>query len=151
MPRPIKAVRIVTREPLRAPQPPLKRAPLTANGLSRTNDVRYLFFMADLPSAYPLRDLFDAAVRGRTIRLTCRRCRHAAVLDSHAMWWLFHRKGWPDSFADVRRRCLCLMCLHRRGEKVRDPELELVADAPTDRSLEMPSEFDWKRELRRRR
>jgi hypothetical protein len=43
------------------------------------------------------------------------------------------------------------MCLHRRGLKVRDPELELVDEAPTDTSLPMPSELDWKREVRRRR
>lgn len=67
------------------------------------------------------------------------------------MWWLFHRKGWVDSLGAVRRRCLCLLCLHGKGEKVRDPELELVSEPPTDTRLPMPSEFDWKRELRRRR
>ena len=107
--------------------------------------------MPDLPSAYPLRDLFDAAVRGRSVRLTCRQCRHRAILSSHALWWLFHRKGWRDRFEDVRKRCVCLLCLHRRGEKVRNPEFELVHDEPTDTSLPMPSEMDWKRELRRRR
>jgi hypothetical protein len=107
--------------------------------------------MADLPSAFPLRDLFDAAARGRSIRLTCPKCGHAAVLSSHALWWRFHRKGWVDTFAAVRKRCLCLLCLHRRGAKVRNPLLELVDLAPTDTSLPMPSELDWKRELRRRR
>ena len=110
-----------------------------------------MFYVSDFPSAFPLRDLFDAAVRGRSIRLTCPRCGHSAVLSSHALWWLFHRKGWIDTFAAVRKRCLCLLCLHRRGRKVRDPELELVDEAPTDTILPMPSELDWKRELRRRR
>ena len=107
--------------------------------------------MPDLPTAYPLRDLFDAAVRHGGVRLTCRACRHSAVLDSHALWWLFHRNGWADRFRDVRKRCVCLMCLHRRGEKVRMPDLELVDEPPTDTSLPMPAELDWKRELRRRR
>jgi hypothetical protein len=110
-----------------------------------------VFWVPDFPSAYPLRDLFDAAVRGRTIRLTCPRCGHGAVFSSHALWWLFHRRGWPDGFREVRRRCLCLVCLYRRGAKVRDAELELVDDAPTDTRLPMPSELDWKREVRRRR
>lgn len=107
--------------------------------------------MADLPSAYPLRDLFDAAVRRPGIRLTCRKCRHSAVFSSHALWWLFHRKGWRDRFDDVRKRCICLMCLHRDGIKMRNPELEIVHEEPTDTSLAAPSELDWKRELRRRR
>jgi hypothetical protein len=107
--------------------------------------------MPDLPSAYPLRDLFDAAVRGRAVRLTCAKCRHAAVFSSRALWWLFHRKGWVDTFPEVRRRSLCIMCLHRQGMKVRNPEFELVDEAPTDASLPSPSELDWKRELRRRR
>ena len=110
-----------------------------------------MFYMSDLPTAFPLRDLFDAAARGRSVRLTCPECGHSAVLSSHALWWLFHRKGWIDTFGAVRKRCLCLLCLHRRGRKVRDPELRLVDEAPTDTSFPMPSELDWKRELRRRR
>jgi hypothetical protein len=107
--------------------------------------------MTDLPSPYPLRDLFDVAARGRNIRLTCPKCGHGTVLSSRALWWLFHRKGWVDNLRDVRRRCLCILCLHRRKMKVRSPELELVDEAPTDTSLPVPSELDWKREVRRRR
>lgn len=107
--------------------------------------------MPDLPTAYPLRDLFDAAVRHRTVKLTCRRCRHSNSFAAAALWWLFHQKGWKDRFVDVRRRCICLHCLHRFGEKVREPHLELVEEEPTDQTLPMPSELDWKRELRRRR
>ncbi|HEU0100327.1 MAG TPA: hypothetical protein VFQ67_16330 [Allosphingosinicella sp.] len=107
--------------------------------------------MSDAPTAYPLRDLFDVAVRGRSIRLTCARCGHATVVSSHALWWHFHRKGWVDTLREVRRRCLCIMCLHRHGLIVRDPVLELTHTPPTDTSLEMPSELDWKREVKRRR
>ena len=107
--------------------------------------------MADLPTAYPLRDLFDAAVRQGAVKLTCRQCRRVTIFPSHALWWLFHRNAWSDRFDDVRKRCLCLMCLHRTGAKIRYPDLELVDEPPTDSSLPMPSELDWKRELRRRR
>ena len=110
-----------------------------------------MFQMSDLPSAFPLRDLFDVAVRGRSLRLTCRECGHSAILSSHALWWLFRRKGWRDGLADARRRFVCLMCLHRLRRKVGNPELELVLDRPTESSLPMPPEMDWKRELRRRR
>jgi len=109
-----------------------------------------MFSMPDLPTAYPLRDLFDAAARGRNVRLTCSRCGHGSVFGSRALWWLFRRKGWVDTFREVRRRCLCIMCLHRLGVKVRNPEFELVDEPPTDTSLPGPSELDWKRELRRR-
>ena len=110
-----------------------------------------MFLVADLPSAFPLRDLFDVAVRGRSIRLTCARCGHSAVMSSHALWWLFRRRCWVDTFREVRGRCICLLCLHRRGGKIRDPRLELFDGPPTDASLPMPSEIDWKREVRRRR
>jgi ribosomal protein S27AE len=122
------------------------------NGRVSSGDyVRYLFAMSEPPALHPLRDLFDVAVRGRAVRLTCSRCGHGTVVSSHALWWLFHKKGWVDTLREVRRRCLCIMCLHRRGVKVRDPELDLVDEAPTDTSLPMPSELDWKREVRRRR
>jgi hypothetical protein len=107
--------------------------------------------VSDLPSIYPLRDLFDAAVRHSAVKLTCRRCGRVVIFSSHALWWRFQRRGWADRFDDVRKRCLCLMCLHRDGERVRNPELELVDEAPTDTSLPKPSEMEWKRELRRRR
>ena len=99
----------------------------------------------------PLRDLFDAAARQRTVKLTCRRCRHATSFAAAALWWLFERNGWRDGFADVRKRCICVYCLHRLGEKIRNPEFELTQEAPLDRRYPMPSELDWKRELRRRR
>jgi hypothetical protein len=107
--------------------------------------------MADLPSAYPLRDLFDAAVRNYSIKLTCTKCQRITIYSSLALWWLFQQKGWADRLKDVQKRCLCIMCLHRRGLKVRYPTLQLVHDEPTDTSLPLPSELDWKRELRRRR
>ena len=107
--------------------------------------------MPDLPTAYPLRDLFDAAVRHKTVRLTCIHCRHVTLFASAALWWLFQRKGWQDRFRDVQKRMVCLICLHERGIKVRYPELELVDEPPTETRFPLPSEIEWKRELRRRR
>ena len=107
--------------------------------------------MSDLPSAYPLRDLWDAAVRHKRVKLSCRECRHVSILSASSLWFLFHRNGWKEKFADVRRRCICLICLHRRGRKVRDPRLELVDELPTEMRLPEPSEIEWRREMRRRR
>ena len=107
--------------------------------------------MPDLPTAYPLRDLFDAAVRYASIKLTCRTCGHVTIFSAPALWWLFERKGWQDRFGDVRKRMVCLLCLHERGLKIRYPDLEMVDDPPTETRLPMPSEIEWKREVRRRR
>ncbi|HEV2817647.1 MAG TPA: hypothetical protein VGW40_10570 [Allosphingosinicella sp.] len=105
----------------------------------------------DGPPVHPLRDLFDAAVRHKSVKLTCTRCRHAKTFSAAALWWLFHRKGWQDDFEQVRRRFVCGLCLVRLHMRVRSPRLELVDDDPTDESFPLPSELDWKRELRRRR
>ena len=107
--------------------------------------------MAELPTAYPLRDLFDAAARGRNVRLTCPACGHDAVLNGMALWWLFQRRGWLDDFRDVRRRSVCSACWRRRRQKVRNPALALVETPPTDTRLPLPSAMDWKKEVRRRR
>jgi hypothetical protein len=106
--------------------------------------------MANLPSAYPLRDLFDAAVRYSAVRLTCPRCRHYLVFRSAALWWLFQRKGWQDRFPNVRRRYFCQTCWKRHGVKIH-ADIALVNEEPTDDSLPLPAELDWKRERRRRR
>jgi len=110
--------------------------------------------MADIfdgPGVHPLRDLFDAAVRHKTVRLTCRRCRYQNSYAAAALWWLFHRNGWADRFEAVAKRFYCSLCRQRLHIKVHRPRLELTDEAPADRSLAMPSELDWKRELRRRR
>ncbi len=107
--------------------------------------------MPDLPSAYPLRDLWDAAVRHKTVRLTCAQCRHVAILSASSLWYLFHRNGWKEGFEDVRRRCICLICLHQRGLRIRNPRLDLVDETPTEMRLPEPPDLEWKREMRRRR
>jgi hypothetical protein len=73
------------------------------------------------------------------------------MLSASSLWYLFHRKGWRDRFEDVRRRCVCLICLRRRGLKIRNARLELVDEPPTATRLPEPPEPEWKREMRRRR
>jgi hypothetical protein len=107
--------------------------------------------MPELPTAYPLRDLYDAAARGRNVRLTCRACGHVAILSGIALWWHFQRRGWLDDFRDVRRRSVCAECLKRLRRKVRNPDLLLVEAAPTETRLPLPSQIEWKKEVRRRR
>jgi hypothetical protein len=47
-------------------------------------------------------------------------------------------------FCDVPKKCRCRQC------GARGPALDLVEEEPNDSSLPLPSEQDWKRELRRR-
>jgi hypothetical protein len=96
-------------------------------------------------SANVIRDLFDVAAHGYTIRLTCRGCGRREVLSAPAVWHLFQVKRWRDLLSDVPKRFRCREC-GRKG-----PEPALVRDEPTTQKLPMPSEAEWKRELRRRR
>ena len=102
-------------------------------------------------SAYPLRNLFDAAVRQYSIKLTCQACQHVRILHPHALWWMFDKKGWPDSFRDVQRRAVCVPCRKLRAETVRNPRLELVHEEITGEPLPLPSEQEWRRALSRHR
>jgi hypothetical protein len=110
-----------------------------------------MFHHMESPSANPLRDLFDAAARRRTVRLTCRRCRHENSFAAAALWWHFRQRGWVSEFAEVQRRMVCRWCIKRHGMKIRNPRLRLTEETPLDNSLAMPTELDWKHELRRRR
>src|SRR5690349_3167721 len=97
--------------------------------------------------ANPIRDLFDAAVRRRNIRVSCG-CGHHAVLDAHALWWLFERNGWKIALPEVARRCICSRCVGAARGPRRPPQLEAVHEPATDQSLPMPPEAEWKRQLR---
>lgn len=44
-----------------------------------------------------------------------------------------------------------VLCIRRYEQRIREPRLELTEEPPLDWSLPMPSEPDWKQELRRRR
>ena len=60
----------------------------------------------DGAGVHPLRDLFDAAVRHKSVKLTCTRCGHAKIFSALALWWLFERKHAGLGFA----RWLTIAC-----------------------------------------
>lgn len=96
-------------------------------------------------SANPVRELFDACAHGYAIRLTCRGCRRARIFPSAAVWHHFRRKGFSEWLREVPARFRCRVC-DRKG-----PFMDLVHEGPNDVSLPLPSDSEWKRELRRRR
>jgi hypothetical protein len=93
----------------------------------------------------PVRDLFDATAHHYALKLTCRHCRRQRIFPAAAVWWHFKRRGFTDRLRDVPQRFRCQSC-ERRG-----PTLDLVHEEANDASLPLPSEQDWKHELRRRR
>jgi hypothetical protein len=96
-------------------------------------------------SANPVRDLFDATTHHYAIKLRCRACHRSRILNAAAVWWHFRKKGYSEWLRDVPRKFRCRECQER------GPEMDLVHQAANDHSLPLPSESDWKRELRRRR
>ena len=102
-------------------------------------------------SAYPLRNLWDAAVRKYSIKLTCRACGHIRILHGIGLWWLFERKGWSGGFREVQRRAVCVPCRSQRKRIVRSPSLELVHEEITGEPLPLPSQQEWKKALARHR
>lgn len=96
----------------------------------------------------PIRDLFDAAVRHETIKVTCR-CGNVGIFDPHALWWLFERRGWNDRLPDVARRMRCLQCYFAKRQRSL-ATLDLCREDHT-RQLPMPDIIERKRQLRRRR
>jgi hypothetical protein len=93
--------------------------------------------------------LFDAAAWHYAVKISCR-CGHSAAFDPHGLWWLFHRKGWPDDFRSARAKMWCTRCRRSTGQKVRPRLLELVR-SKSERliTLPMPSEREWKRIVNR--
>jgi len=63
--------------------------------------------------ANPIRDLFDAAVRHNTIKVSCQ-CGNVGIFDPHALWYLFERRGWRDHLPEVRKRMRCLQCFNAK-------------------------------------
>lgn len=96
-------------------------------------------------SANPVRDLFDACAHGYAIKFTCRGCRRIRIFPSAAVWHHFRRKGLSDRLRGVPGKFRCRVCERR------SPVMALVHERPNDSSLPMPSDLDWKHELRRRR
>jgi hypothetical protein len=96
-------------------------------------------------SANPVLNLWDAAAQHYDLRVTCWNCKRRAVFESAAVWLHFDRKGWSERLQHVPTKFRCRACGNRY------PCLDLVNENPTDTSLPLPSDREWKREARRRR
>lgn len=96
-------------------------------------------------SANPVRELFDAAAQGYTLKFSCRGCGRSKIFQAAAVWRHFERKGWSPWLRDVGGRFRCRVCSRRSAF------VELSHDEPTDKSLPLPDLYAWKRELSRRR
>ena len=90
--------------------------------------------------------VFETAAYHMNVKIACR-CGHALVYEAHCLWRLFDRKGWNDSFYDIRRRFYCKACRDRTGRRVR-PMVEATREAVTV-TLPWPTEAEWKRAGRR--
>jgi uncharacterized membrane protein len=94
-------------------------------------------------------NLFHAAAWRKTVKVTCR-CGHSVVFEPAGLWWLCERKGWPQSFIELRRRLYCASCIEQRKRVVRPARIDAVQDAATV-TLPPPPDREWKRALDRYR
>ena len=98
----------------------------------------------------PLRTLLDCARFKINLRMTCRACGHARVMDAPGLWWLAERKGWDDAISAIAARCYCEVCWRDRGTMVPGPEI-VQTDEHADTLLEGPDAREWKRIVNRHR
>jgi hypothetical protein len=87
--------------------------------------------------------LFEAAAFHRSIKVQCY-CGHTAILNPHALWWHFSRRGWDERIAKVRDRFICTRC-PRKGWVT----IVLTEDAETNDDLALPPDGEWKRAVNR--
>jgi len=89
--------------------------------------------------------IFEAAARQYAVRATCPQCKHSAIFDPHALWWLFERHGWDQRLWKCGARFRCVIC-KRRGCTI-----DLVQALPTIDDLPLPDARTWKRAVNRYR
>ena len=105
-------------------------------------------FMAD--GSKQATNLFEAAAWQYAVRVSCGWCTHMAVFDPHALWWLFHRKGWDDHLPAAARRFTCIPCRQNWQMQAKGAaRISLVREAPTVTSLPLPPEHEWKKAINR--
>lgn len=97
-----------------------------------------------------LRTLEQCALHRRSLKLTCRRCRSVRVLDAVPLWWLFHRRGWPDDLASAAARFACSAC-RDAGHRSPAPAIQVGRDRPDGPQPPYPDEREWKRLVSRYR
>lgn len=105
--------------------------------------------MDDRDLVNPIWSLFDAAAHHYSIRLDCPRCNHVVVYHPAALWLECQREGRSDSIRSLARRYFCDHCHERNGSKVR-PVVKLCKTSPT-RDLPLPTDYQWKQAISRRR
>lgn len=93
-------------------------------------------------TANPIWNLFDAALRHRSIRVECSCCPNTAVFNAAGLWWHFHQKDWASSIRAAGNHIYCEPCRERTGCKMR-PRVSLT-EAPSNRYLEEPTDLEWK-------
>jgi hypothetical protein len=96
-------------------------------------------------SVNPLREIFDAAAKAYSVKLTCRSCRRERILSAAAIWRRFRRKGYSELLREIPAKFRCRVCDRR------EPVMDLVHEEPNDTSLPLPTDQEWKRELGRLR
>lgn len=95
-------------------------------------------------------NFFEAAAWHYSVKVYCGWCGHAAIFDPHALWWHFHQKHWDDDLAGAAKRFDCKVC--RRNfwtEGKGRAKISLGSERPTDDSLPLPPEAEWKRAISR--
>jgi hypothetical protein len=91
--------------------------------------------------------LMEAAAWRYTVRITCQ-CGHFVLLDPHALWWLYERKGGNPSFREMRRRYFCSRCYLRTRRRVRPTIVATGHEEPTVK-LELPPDEVWRKAQQR--
>lgn len=87
--------------------------------------------------------IFEAAAWQYAIRVTCAACGHSSVLDPHALWWRFYRKGWDERLDRAGARLRCRSC------GASGATLMPTRDAVTVDELPLPPVNEWKRAINR--
>lgn len=100
---------------------------------------------------YGLTTLLDAAARQYSVKIVCDDCGGESIFDSHALWYLFERRGWRDELGNLDAHLYCRDCWDRHSQKVRPTWLVLCRDQPTVTDLPLPPERQWKAALSRYR
>ena len=92
--------------------------------------------------------IFEAAVWHYAVQPVCG-CGHSASFHAASLWWRFERKGWNDHLGEARKRFWCRQCAFQVGRRVQPRRLEVVPWEKGAIELEMPSDHEWRRAMRR--
>ena len=97
-----------------------------------------------------VRYLFDCALYGINLRVTCR-CGHSAVLDGPGRWYQAEKRGWDDDIRLWEKSLYCRRCLKLSAAFVRHPRIAQTVEGATEPLLPRPDPYEWKRIVNRQR